>query len=250
MKRSSNPALRSAILEKAQADIAAGGSVATMNGAISKTAILLGVLLASAGYIWWWIQGQQEVANLNVLMVAGVLGTLVLALVTIFVPRIAPYTAPIYAASEGVLLGALSGLIEQKFSGVPMMATLLTFGVLAAMLVLYRTGVVKVTRRFVTVILGMMLGIAACYLISLLLALFGIYVPMVYGNGPTAIVFSVFVVGVASFSLMIDFEAIVDFARNEQPKYFEWYAAFSLLIGLVWLYIEILDLLIKIKSRD
>lgn len=245
MMQSSNPALKTSVLDRARA--ASGVEPMTLVGAISKTAILLVALMIAAAYTWWQL-GVRAGLSLPGLMMLGVLGGFVVALVTIFAPRWSPYTAPVYAVLEGLALGSLSWVLEAEYPGLVVNAVLLTFGVLAAMLFLYYTGIVKVTARFTAVIGSALLGICLFYVLSLVLGLFGISMPLLHDSGPLGITLSLVITGVAAFSLMLDFKQIVQGAREGAPKFFEWYFAFGLLVGLVWLYIEIISLLRKLRE--
>lgn len=243
--KSSNPALKEAVLARVEED--AGKGVMTLSGTITKTAALLLVLLTSAGYVWWRLQAGQVVSGSG-LWALGLFGGLVIGLATIFVPRWSPYTAPVYAALEGVALGWVSWQLEQRYPGLPMNAALLTVGVLFAMLFLYRARVVKVTQRFVAIVGAAMLGILVYYLISLVFMVFGVPLQALHGGGPMSIGISLFIVGIAALSLVLDFERIAQGVDHRAPKYFEWYSAFGLLVGLIWLYVEILNLLRKLRD--
>jgi uncharacterized YccA/Bax inhibitor family protein len=174
---------------------------------------------------------------------------LVVAIATIVRPRWSPITAPIYALVEGVVLGVVSMWFETSYPGIAIQAVALTFGVLGAMLVLYTTRVIRVTQRFRTGVLAATLAIAGVYLVSLLLGLFGVRVPFLYDASPLGILISLAIVVVAALNLVLDFDLIERGARSGAPAYMEWYAAFGLLVTLVWLYLELLRLLGRLRSR-
>jgi uncharacterized YccA/Bax inhibitor family protein len=237
---------------------AAGASdVMTLGGTIIKTAILLAILFA-AGYAGWSMTGPitegETISGLTVgLLILSLIGGMVLALVTIFVPRLAPITSPLYAVAEGFLLGVISSLTEKMFNGIVLQAVLLTSGVLFAMLFLYLTRIIQPTRYFVMGVVAATCGIAFFYLIVMLLSMFHVgssVVEMVYGNSLLSIGISVFVVAIAALNLIIDFGQIEQGVSMGAPKYMEWYGGFALLVTLVWLYLEILRLLSKIRSRN
>jgi uncharacterized YccA/Bax inhibitor family protein len=236
---------------------AAGASdVMTLGGTIIKTAILLAILFA-AGYAGWSMTDpitEGEVSGLTIgLLILSLIGGMVLALVTIFVPRLAPITSPLYAAAEGFLLGVVSRMTELMFHGIVLQAVMLTSGVLFAMLVLYLTRIIQPTRYFVMGVVSATVGIALFYLVVMLLRMFNVapgVTELVYGNSLLSIGISVFVVAIAALNLIIDFGQIEQGVSMGAPKYMEWYGGFALLVTLVWLYLEILRLLSKIRSRN
>jgi uncharacterized YccA/Bax inhibitor family protein len=244
--RTSNPAFAS---ETIYADWAAAdrrGAVMTVQGTALKTLLLLLILTATAG--WSWSQASLGAINGPLVLGSAVVG-FVVALLTIFRPTLAPYTSPLYAAAEGVFLGAFSNLINQRYPGIAVQAVGLTLATLFCMLVVYGTGLVRVTDRLRTGIIAATGAVALVYLVTLVLGLFGARVPYIHDAGPIGIAFSLFVVGLAAFNLLLDFDFIERGARGEAPKYLEWYGAFGLMVTLIWLYLEILRLLRKIQDR-
>ena len=179
----------------------------------------------------------------------GLIAGLVLALITIFAPKAAPFTSPLYALAEGLFLGALSAFVEMQYPGIAFQAVGLTFCTLFAMLVLYTTGVIRATPAFRRGIMAATFGIMMIYLLSWILRMFGVEVPYIHGSGLVGIGFSLFVVVIAAMNLVLDFDLIEEGAKRGSPKYMEWFAAFGLLVTLVWLYIEILRLLSKLRQR-
>lgn len=155
-----------------------------------------------------------------------------------------------YALVEGFFLGAVSAVYEAKFGGIVFQAVLLTFGTLMAMLLAYRSGLIKATENFKLGVMAATGGIALLYLISFALSFFGIHIPMIHEGGTFGIVFSLFVVVIAALNLVLDFDLIEHGVEQGAPKYMEWYGAFGLMVTLVWLYLECLRLLSKIQSRD
>ncbi|MCH2586429.1 MAG: Bax inhibitor-1/YccA family protein, partial [Planctomycetes bacterium] len=177
------------------------------------------------------------------------IGGLALALITMFAPKAAPFTSPLYALAEGLFLGALSAFVEMRFPGIAFQAVGLTFCTLFAMLALYTTGVIRATPAFKRGIMAATFGIMMIYLLSWILRMFSVEVPYIHGSGLVGIGFSLFVVVIAAMNLVLDFDLIEEGAKRGLPKYMEWFAAFGLLVTLVWLYIEILHLLSKIRQR-
>jgi uncharacterized YccA/Bax inhibitor family protein len=158
-------------------------------------------------------------------------------------------TAPLYAVLEGLFLGGISALYELKFQGIVIQAVALTFGTLAALLLAYKSRLIKVTENFKLGVVAATGGIALVYLISIGLGFFGIRMPYLHDSGPIGIGISVFIVIVAALNLVLDFDFIEQGAAQGAPKYMEWYAAFGLLVTLIWLYLEILRLLAKVRRR-
>jgi len=159
-------------------------------------------------------------------------------------------TAPVYALLEGLCLGALSGFFETQFPGIVLQAVGLTFGTLLALLVAYKSGVIKATENFKLGVVAATGGIALVYIATLVLGFFGVAIPFIHGSGPLGILFSLFVVVIAALNLVLDFDFIESGAAQGAPRFMEWYAAFGLMVTLIWLYLEILRLLAKLRSRD
>ena len=242
--RTGNPALREDILTATRTD---GGGTMTVQGTVNKTALLLVLALATATASWVLATaGGPGVAGWAI---GASLAGLAVAIATIVRPRWSPVTAPIYALVQGVVLGLVSMWFEAAYRGIAIQAVALTFGVLGAMLVLYRTGVIKVTQRFRAGVLAATLGIVVVYLVALALGLFGVRVPFLNDASPLGILISLAIVVVAALNLALDFDLIDRGARSGAPAYMEWYAAFGLLVTLVWLYLELLRLLAKLRER-
>ena len=212
----------------------------TLDGAVNKTAILLALCFAGAFAGW----------NVPALMAPGAIIGFVLALVTIFrSPAKAGSTAPFYAAFQGMALGGITVIAEMQYPGIGIQAIGLTFGILASLLFCYKSGIIKPTENFRLMVFSATMGIAILYLVSFIMSFFGSGIGFIHSNGLFGIGFSVFVVGIASLNLVLDFDFIEDGAEKGLPQYMEWYGAFSLMVTLVWLYIEILRLLMKLRSR-
>lgn len=223
----------------------------TMQGVLIKTAILLLITLFSAGWVWMhFANSGANTAALTPWMMGGALGGLVLALITVFKPVWSPVTTPFYALLEGLFIGGLSAILELSFPGIAIQAAMLTFGTLFAMLGVYQSGLIRVTEKFKLGIVAATGGIAIVYLVTWILSFFSINVPFIYGNGIGSIIFSLIVVVVAALNFILDFDMIEQGVRKNAPKYMEWYSGFALMVTLIWLYVEFLRLLSKIRSRD
>jgi uncharacterized YccA/Bax inhibitor family protein len=158
-------------------------------------------------------------------------------------------TAPIYAALEGLALGGISAVFESRYPGIVSQAVFLTFGTLAALLIAYRSGWIKATENFKLGVVAATGGIFFVYLISFVLSFFGVSIPLIHGSGVFGILFSLFVVVIAALNLVLDFDFIEQGAEQGAPKYMEWFAAFGLMVTLIWLYLEVLRLLSKLQQR-
>jgi len=212
----------------------------TLDGAVNKTAILLALCFAGAFAGW----------NVPALAMPGLIIGTILAFVTIFrSPAKAGSTAPFYAAFEGMALGGITVFAEMQYPGIGIQAIGLTFGILASLLFCYKSGIIKPTENFRLMIFSATMGIALLYLVSFIMSFFGSGIGFIHSNGLFGIGFSLFVVSIAALNLVLDFDFIEEGAERGLPKYMEWYGAFSLMVTLVWLYIEILRLLMKLRSR-
>jgi uncharacterized YccA/Bax inhibitor family protein len=171
-------------------------------------------------------------------------------MITMFKPTVAPWTAPLYAALEGVLLGAISQVIEQRYKGgIAVQAVSLTCGVLFIMLFMYATRIIRVTDKLRMGIVVATSALCLFYLVAMVLSFFHVGVPLLFSSSIYGIGFSLFVVGLAAFNLLLDFDFIEKASQTSAPKYMEWYGAFGLMVTLVWLYLEILRLLMKLASQ-
>ena len=242
--RTSNPALNAKTFESF-GPIAAGEGM-TIEGTVHRAAFLLLILMATA--TWTWVQTFGGTPAQGYLL-GGLLGGFAVALVTIFKPAWAPVTSPIYAALEGLALGAISALFEARYPGIVIQAVGLTFGTLVALLLAYRSGLIPVTQNFKLGIVAATGGIAVFYLVAMALSFFGIRIAFLHEGSWLGIGFSLFVVVIAALNLVLDFDFIEKGAELGAPKYMEWYGAFGLMVTLIWLYLEILRLLSKLRSR-
>jgi uncharacterized YccA/Bax inhibitor family protein len=242
---SSNPVLKA----KTYAEQLATGETMTVQGTVNKTGILLLCVVATAAWTWGLAHSEQpEVAY--PWMIGGLIGGLITALVTIFKKNWAGLTAPIYALFEGLLLGGVSAIFEKTYPGIAVQSVALTFGVLFVLLFAYKTGLVRATRGFKLGILCATGAIALVYLVNLAMRMFGSDgMSILYSSTPLGIGISVFVVIIAALNLILDFDLIERGAAMGAPKYMEWYSAFALMVTLIWLYMEILRLLGKVRRR-
>lgn len=238
--RTGNPALS----EKTFQGLARTGEGAmTLQGTVNKTGISL--LIVAAGAVITWNMEQPFL-----LMILGLIGGAILGLVTAFKKDWAPFTTPVYSFLEGLLLGGISRMYDQQVEGIVPLAVGLTMGTLGALLLVYTSRLVKVTENFRLGVFAATGAIGLFYLASFVLRLFGIRIPFIHESGIIGIGFSIVVVVVASLNLVLDFDFIERGAAMGAPKYMEWYAAFGLLVTLIWLYLEILRLLAKIMGKQ
>ncbi len=253
LTKSSNPVFKENVFTR---DFTSQSDVMTVNGTMNKTALML--LLVVAGAVFTWnkffdavaANPENAMAAVAPWLAVGGIGGLITALITVFRPKSSGITAPIYAILEGLLLGGISAVLELQYSGIVMRAVALTLAVFAAMLFLYRSGAVKVTKKFTMGILAATAGVALIYFVSFIAGMFGANFGFMYGNSNLSIGFSLVVVGIAALNLILDFSFIERASASGAPKYMEWYGAFGLMVTLIWLYLEIIRLLSKIASRD
>ena len=251
--RSGNPALK----ESTFLDLGSGSVVSrdagamTLNGTVNKTAFLLVLTLAGAMFTWAKFFASGDAASLMPYVWGGAIGGLVVALVTVFKKEWSPVTAPLYAVLEGLFIGAVSAMFELRFPGIVMQAAGLTFGTLGALLLAYRSGLIKATENFKLGVFAATGGIALLYLVNIGMRLFGFEgMGFIHESSWIGIAFSGFVVVIAALNLVLDFDFIEQGVEHGAPKYMEWYGAFGLLVTLVWLYLELLRLLSKLQSRN
>lgn len=239
-QKSWNPALTIGTFE----GLEVADDAMTLLGTVNKTAILLAIVVIAA--LWAWSAPSEE-ADLAQFIWIGGLGGFFVALATIFIKTISPYTSPIYAALEGLALGAISAKFEAIHPGIAIQSVGLTFGTLVVLLILYRSGVIKVTQNFKAGIISATGAICLLYLVDIALIFSGKPISFIHESGPYGILFSLFVVTIAALNLVLDFDFVAQGVANKCPKYMEWYSAFGLVVTLVWLYLEILRLLAKRK---
>jgi len=204
--------------------------------------------LITAVYTWGRFMESRDAATIRGLLLVGVVGGLVVAMITIFRKTAAPYTAPVYALLQGLALGGISATLEVRFPGIVIQAVALTFGTLVCLLAAYRSGLIRATENFKLGVVAATGGIFLLYLVSFVMGFFGRPIGFIHNSGTAGILFSGFVVVIAALNLVLDFDFIESGAEQGAPKYMEWYGAFGLLVTLLWLYLEILRLLSKMRD--
>jgi uncharacterized YccA/Bax inhibitor family protein len=218
----------------------------TLGGTVAKTILLLAVTIGSTLYTWQAV-AQSQGGMLGTLLLAGTLGGFVTAMVLVFNPRLAPWLAPLYAVLEGLALGGISAVYNARYAGLPAQAVALTFAAALGMLVLYAFRVIRATERFRAVLLAAGLGLMLYYVANIILGFFGTGMPFVNSASPFGIGFSVLACAVAALFFILDFDMVEEGIRSGAPKYLEWYGGFSILMTAIWLYLEILRLLGKLR---
>jgi uncharacterized YccA/Bax inhibitor family protein len=227
--------------------MARNAGIRTLEGTVKNTSLLLILAMLPAAFVW---NQFQSGVNPTIYIGIGGIGGFIVALVTVFKKEWSAITAPMYAGLEGLALGGISAIFEQKFPGIAIQAIGLTFMVLFGLLMAYKSGIIRATENFKLGVFAATSAIALFYLVSMILGFFQINIPLIHESGTVGILFSAVVVVVAALNLVMDFDFIEEGARAGAPKYMEWYGAFGLLVTLVWLYLEILRLLSKLRSRD
>jgi len=243
--KTSNPALNENTFD---GRVAIAGEAMTLQGTVNKTGVLLLCVVITSAWTWGIAHSQAPEAALPWMM-GGLIGGLVFALATIFKKEWSPITAPIYALCEGLVLGGISALLERTYPGIAIQAMGLTFGVTAVMLMLYRTGVLRATPKFTVGVVAATGGIFVVYMVDLVLGIFGRHVPLLNSSGPLGIGVSAVIVIIAALNLILDFDFVETGVHARAPKYMEWYGAFGIMVTLVWMYMEILRLLSKMRQR-
>ena len=250
--KSSNPTLsekiyRDTILDK----VVTHENAMTVRGTLNKFGFLFLMVMGTAFYSWKEYAGG---GNVQPLIWIGAIGGLIVALVITFKKEWAPYLAPAYALLEGLFVGSISAYYNEAFAAkapnLIINAVGLTFGVAIAMYLLYSFRIIKATEKFKAVVISATAGIAIFYMLTWVLGFFGIHFAFLHEGSAMGIGFSVFVVALAALNLILNFDMIERGAELGAPKYMEWYSAVGLLVVIVWLYLEILNLLSKISSRN
>jgi uncharacterized YccA/Bax inhibitor family protein len=250
---SGNPTLSEKIFNKSLNP--ADTEVMTVRGSIQKFGFLLFMVVAGAAYTWkLYFEGKAP--TMMTLFWVGLIGGLVCALIISFKPITAKWLSPAYGLLEGFVLGGLSAIVNDqaskgKYHDIVLQAVLLTFGVALAMFLLYNFRIIRPTQKFKAILFSCMMGIGLFYLAWMVLGLFGVNLSFMSWNdaSPLGIGINIFVIAIAAFSLIVNFEQIEVGEQMGAPKYMEWYSAFGLLVTLIWLYIEILKLLSRFSSN-
>jgi uncharacterized YccA/Bax inhibitor family protein len=247
--KSGNPALGEKTFT-GLAPVADADDVMTLQGTVNKIAVLLTLVFAAATFTWWQFNLTRSFAAVALYFYGGLLGGFAVAMILIFKKQWAPYLAVVYAGLEGLALGGLSAVMDASYPGIAFEALLLTFGILAVLLVVYSLRIIRATENFKLIVVSATGGIALFYIVSLVLSFFGVRAPLIHDNSLLGIGFTLVVVVIAALNLVVDFDFIEQGVENRSPRYMEWYAAFGILVTLVWLYIELLRLLSKLRSRN
>lgn len=250
--KSSNPTVSEKVFQKSITDSNVSAERMTISGSIGKFGFLLLMVMAGAFYTWNLLaKGQGSL--MNTLMMVGIFGGLVTAMIIIFKPQTAKYLAPLYALLEGFFLGGISVIVNNMFAaeypGIVMQAVGLTFAVALGMLALYSFRVIRATKKFRAMIYSATLGILIFYVITWVLGMFNVNVGFMHDSSLLGIGISLFIVAIAAMNLILDFDMIEKGAQMGAPKHMEWYGAFGLMITMVWLYLEILKLLSRFAGR-
>lgn len=226
----------------------------TVRGSIQKFGFLLLMVVGGAAYTWkLFVDGAMS--QLMTLFWIGAIGGMATAFAILFKPDWAKYLAPAYGLLEGFFIGTLSVIVNKMFEknnpNIVLQAVMLTFGVAIAVFLLYNFRIIKPTQKFKAIILSCSLGIGVFYLVYIVLGLFGVNIGfMNWGdNSLLGIGVNLFVAVIAALSLVLDFERLEVGEQMGAPKQMEWYGAFGLLVTLVWLYIQILQLLSRFSNN-
>ena len=254
LMKTSNPALSDNTF-RGLSDSQYGGSIdvtarMTLSGTVNKTGILLVCAFATAAWTWYRFMVARDIAEVAPLLLVGAFGGFICAMVTVFKKEWAPVTAPIYALLEGLVLGGLSAIMDLRYPGIAVQAVSLTFGTLFVLLLAYSSRIIQVTQKFRLGVIAATGGVMVFYLLQMVLGFFGVRFLSVNGSGMIGIGFSLIVVAIAALNLVLDFDFIERGVNYGAPKYMEWYGAFGIMVTLVWLYLEILRLLSKMRSRN
>ena len=224
-----------------------GDPTMSIGGTSLKTLLLLILVMGAGAWGWGLVSPETGDTSLPIWWFFVSLGALGLAIVTAFKPQLAVITGPLYAVTQGLMIGAFSHIYDAAWDGIVLQAIVATVAVFVSMLFLFVTGIIKVTERFRGIVIGATLAVVLLYLASFIGVLLGFSSP-VYSSGPVGIGFSLIIIGIAALNLMVDFDMIVRGVNARMPRQFEWYAAFGLMVTIIWLYIEILRLLGKTRN--
>jgi len=248
LTRTSNPSLNDKTFAGLPR-VTVAGEAMTLQGTVNKSFLLLLVLLIAALWPWSQFFGSGNPAVIAPAILIGLIGGLALGLIISFKATLAPMLSIPYAACEGLAIGGISAVLEKRYPGIAIQAVGLTFGVMAALLLAYTTGLIQVTQRFRAIVVGATGAVLLLYLASFVLGFFHVTVPFLQGGSALSIGVSLVIVCIAALNLVLNFDLIYTGVAQGAPRYMEWYAAFGLLVTLVWLYMEILRLLGQIRQR-
>ncbi|MFW6220962.1 MAG: Bax inhibitor-1/YccA family membrane protein [Fibrobacterota bacterium] len=242
--RSANPALnKDTFKQLSTTRYTTNAESMSIQGTVNKTGFMLILILLSASYSWTHPQ------YFPIFLPVGIIGGLVFAMITIFKKTWAPVTGPVYALLEGLFLGCISMYFERAYPGIVMNAVMLTFGTLGALLLAYKSSLIKATENFKLGVAAATGGVFFLYLSSFILGFFGVNMTFLHDSSLLSIGISFVIVIIAALNLVLDFDFIEQGAKQGAPRYLEWYASFGLMVTLIWLYVEILHLLSKLQRR-
>lgn len=242
--RSGNPSLKEDTFTKVPFDT--NDNRMTLEGTINKSFLLLFIVVMSAYISWNLLPSNSE----YVIVTGAIIIGFIISLICVFNPHTSPLLGPIYALVEGIFLGSISKSYNVMYDGIVLQAVLLTVAIFFGLLFLYKTKLIQATENFKLMVVSATVGIGIVYFITFLLSLFDVHIPYIHDSGTVGILISLFVVTIAAFNLVLDFDFIENGVAHGSPKYMEWYGAFGLTVTLVWLYLEILRLLGKLRNRD
>ncbi len=243
--KSSNPIFRDNVLEKAYS---LSERPMTVSGTMNKLLVLSLIMMASASAVIYQFS-LQHFDFVNMLMVVGLVVSLVLSFIIVFKQNTAPYLAPIYAFAQGALLSGISCLFEAAAPGIVIQAISMTLIVVFSMAILFKIGAITATEKFKSTILIATVAIAIFYLIAIVLSFMNIGIPYFTSTSSLAIIVNVVIAIIAALNLIIDFDFIQKGVASALPSQYEWYGAFGLLVTILWLYLEILRLLMRLRDR-
>lgn len=238
-----NPAFNNRVFENQGSN----ADAMTVQGSVNKTFVLLLLLMGTAA-LSWWAAATQGAGAATLCVFGGAIGGLGVAIATIVKPQWSPVTAPIYALLEGLVIGAISMMFSAKYQGIALQAIIGTVAVFTVMLMIYRAGIIKVTQKFMIGVVAATGGLALMYLVTMGLNLFGVATPFMHDSSPMGYAISAIAIILAALNLVLDFDFIQRGAQQQAPKYLEWYAGFGLIVTLVWLYLEMLRLLARMRN--
>jgi uncharacterized YccA/Bax inhibitor family protein len=225
------------------------GDAMTVNGTVWATAALLVLVVAGGVYGWNSVDVTSETVSWPGWVFPVALVALGVAILTCFKANLARFTSPVYALLQGAVLGAISGVYNTAYDGIVVQAVSLTIGVFAVMLFLFATRIIKVTDRLRMGIVAATGAIFLVYMVNMVLSLFDASVPFLHDSSLLGIGISLLIVGVAAFNLLLDFDFVERGVAAGAPRHLEWYAAFGLVVTIIWLYLELLRLLGKLQGR-
>lgn len=216
----------------------------TVNGVVVRTFILLMISAVAGTFGWFFLGNRPELFGIAALLGAG--AAIVFGIMASRKPLNAKVPGMLYAAAQGVLVGGISSLMAaSEYREIVIQALLITASIVGATLVLYATGIVKVTQKFRTIVFFATAGIFVYYLVAIVIGLFGVQMPLIWDSGPIGILFSLAVIFIASLNLFSDYSIVTEAIENKSDERFEWYAAFGITATVLWIYVEVLRLLSK-----